>query len=150
MHARHIISRFFSISSRSDQLIVSSSFIDRQNTWSWWLVRRCVKFMTNATVVKTYRDLRWNRRRRRRWLLHVYATRKFTFWIVTKELLRHEICEDIAFVLYDESAFSSANLWACMRFSSVVDKQKKIEIEISNWSSWSSHKTWAMILAIRQ
>ena len=66
MHARHIIFRSLSVSFRSDQLIASSSFIDRQSTWSRWLVRKCVEFIANATVMKMYSDLRWRRRRRRR------------------------------------------------------------------------------------
>ena len=94
MHVRHIISRSFSTSFRSDQIIASSSFIDRQNTWSWWLVRKCVKFITNATIMKTYKNLRWKRwwrwkkLRRLRRFLQIYATRKFAFCIVTKELLK--------------------------------------------------------------
>ena len=66
MHVRHIISRFLSTSLRNDQFIVSSSLIERQNTWFRWLIRKCVEFIANATVIRMYSDLRWQRRKRRK------------------------------------------------------------------------------------
>ena len=59
MHARHITFRFFSISSRNDQLTFFS-FVDRQNTWFRRLVRKRVEFITNATIVNTFKNLNEN------------------------------------------------------------------------------------------
>ena len=137
MHARHIISRFFSISSRSDQFIVfSSSFIDRQNTWSWWLVRKCVKFIANATIVKTYRDLKWSRRKRRKWrrwrrrrrkLLYVYVIRKFTFLNRIERIIKTWNMRRYRVISYDERVFSFANFWTCMRCSLIMIHKRKDE-----------------------
>ena len=37
-------------------------FIDRQSTWSRWFVRKCVEFITNATIMKINRNQKWKRR----------------------------------------------------------------------------------------
>ena len=54
-------------------------------------------------------------------------------------------------LLYDRNVRSSANLWACMRFSLIVNtntKKKKMKM-FSNFSSKSDRETWIMILAIK-
>ena len=150
MHARHIISRFFSVSFRSDQLIASSFLIDWQSTRSRWLVRKCVKFIANATVVKTYRNLKWSRRRRRRWR----KRRRWRRWrkrredfcmfmwlesslflnrneriIKTRNMRRYRV------ISYDKRTFSSANFWTCMQCSLIFSTQKKRWKRFSNSDS---------------
>ena len=142
MHARHITLRSFSVSFRSDQFIISSSLIDRRDTWSWWLVRKCVKFIANATIVRTYRVLKnwWRKRRKwRRWLLQTWreflnvkdiwhliwwndcflkawkSFKKFEFESRCEWIIKTiQICEDIAsFRMMKERFFRQISKHAC-------------------------------------